>query len=113
MWDFNHGHIQWTSLQSTGREDQEFLNLVQGSFLSQHVIEPTRDKNERRNLLIMTRHVSHWDVVITTRYILSSKRTEQKNKVQEIFSQRKIYKDMEEYLAKIEWNDTLKNKTAT
>ena len=24
MGDFNHGHIQWTSLQSTGREDQEF-----------------------------------------------------------------------------------------
>ena len=22
---FNHGHIQWTSLQSTGREDQEFF----------------------------------------------------------------------------------------
>ena len=34
MGDFNHGHIQWTSLQSTGREDQEFLNLVQDSFLS-------------------------------------------------------------------------------
>ena len=27
MGDFNHGHIQWTSLQSTGREGQEFLNL--------------------------------------------------------------------------------------
>ena len=25
MGDFNHGHIQWTSLQSTGREDQEFF----------------------------------------------------------------------------------------
>ncbi|KAK2154128.1 hypothetical protein NP493_2220g00009 [Ridgeia piscesae] len=32
MGDFNHGHIQWTSLQSTGREDHEFLNLVQDSF---------------------------------------------------------------------------------
>ena len=42
---FNHGHIQWTSLQSTGREDQEFFNLVQDSFLFQHVLEPTRDKN--------------------------------------------------------------------
>ena len=31
MGDFNHGHIQWTSLQSTGREDQEFLNLVQAT----------------------------------------------------------------------------------
>ena len=43
MGDFNHGHIQWTSLQSTGREDQEFLNLVQDSFLFQHVLEPTRN----------------------------------------------------------------------
>ena len=41
--DFNHGHIQWTFLQSTGREDQEFLNLVQDSFLSQHLLEPTKE----------------------------------------------------------------------
>ena len=39
MGDFNHGHIQWTSVQrETGREDQEFLNLIQDSFLSQHVL---------------------------------------------------------------------------
>ena len=42
MGDFNHGRIQWTSLQSTGSEDQKFLNLVQDSFLTQHVLEPTR-----------------------------------------------------------------------
>ena len=45
MGDFNHRHIQWTSLQSTGGEDQEFLNLVQYSFFSQHVLEPTRGNN--------------------------------------------------------------------
>ena len=45
MGDFNHGYIQWTSLQSTGREDQEFLNLVQDSFLSQQVLEATRGEN--------------------------------------------------------------------
>ncbi|KAK2190198.1 hypothetical protein NP493_87g06024 [Ridgeia piscesae] len=45
MGDFNHGHIQWTYLQSTGREDQELLNLVQDSFLSQHVLEATRGEN--------------------------------------------------------------------
>ena len=33
MGDFNHGRIQWKSLQSTGSEDQQFLNLVQDSFL--------------------------------------------------------------------------------
>ena len=27
MRDFNQGHIQWTSLQSTGREDQEFFKF--------------------------------------------------------------------------------------
>ena len=45
MVDFNHGHVQWISVQSTGREDKEFLNLVKDSFLSQHVLEPTRGKN--------------------------------------------------------------------
>ena len=33
MGDFNHGRIQWQSLQSTGSEDQKFLNLVQDSDL--------------------------------------------------------------------------------
>ena len=45
MGDFNHRHIQWTYLQSTGREDQEFLNLVHYSFFSQDVLEPTRGNN--------------------------------------------------------------------
>ena len=25
MGDFNHGHIQWKSLESTGGDDQQFL----------------------------------------------------------------------------------------
>ena len=45
MGDFNHGHIHWASLQSTGREDKEFLNLVKDSFLSQHVLEAIRGEN--------------------------------------------------------------------
>ena len=28
MGDFNHGHIQWNSLESTGIEDQQFLFLI-------------------------------------------------------------------------------------
>ena len=35
MGDFNHGHIQWKSLESTGSEDQQFLFLIQDSFLTQ------------------------------------------------------------------------------
>ena len=34
MGDYNHGHIQWKSLQSTRFEDQKFFYLVQDSFLS-------------------------------------------------------------------------------
>ena len=43
MGDFNHGHIQWKSLQSTGDEGQQFLFSIQDSFLIQHVLEPTRE----------------------------------------------------------------------
>ena len=42
---FNHGHIQWKSLESTGGDDQQFLFLIQESFLTQHVLEPTRGEN--------------------------------------------------------------------
>ena len=40
MGDFSHGHMQWKSLESTGGEDQQFLCLMQDSFL-----EPTRGEN--------------------------------------------------------------------
>ena len=45
MGDFNHRHIQWKSLDSTGDEDQQFLFLIQDSFLTQHVLKPTRGDN--------------------------------------------------------------------
>ena len=45
MGDFNHGHIQWKSIESTGGEDQQFIFLIQDSFLTQHVLEPTRGEN--------------------------------------------------------------------
>ena len=42
---FNHGHIQWKSLESTGGEDQQFIFLIEDSFLTQHVLEPTRGED--------------------------------------------------------------------
>ena len=45
MGDFNHGHIQWKSLESTGCDGQQFLFLIHESFLTQHVLEPTRGEN--------------------------------------------------------------------
>ena len=35
MGDFNHGHIQWKSLESTGGEDQQYIFLIQDKFLTQ------------------------------------------------------------------------------
>ena len=34
MGDFNHRHIRWKSLQSTGGEDQQFLLLIQDSLIN-------------------------------------------------------------------------------
>ena len=35
----------FSSLESTGIEDQQFLFLIQDSFLTQHVLKPTRGEN--------------------------------------------------------------------
>ena len=45
MDNFNHGHIQWESLESAGGDDHQFLLLTQDCFLNQHVLEPTRGGN--------------------------------------------------------------------
>ena len=42
---FNHGHIQWESLESAGGDDHQFLLLTQDCFLAQHILEPTRGGN--------------------------------------------------------------------
>ena len=47
MGDFNHGHIQWTSLvlEGAGGDDHQFLLVIQDSLFTQHVLEPTRGWN--------------------------------------------------------------------
>ena len=45
MGDFNHGHIKCKYLESTWGEDQQLLLLIQDSFLTQHVLEPTSGDN--------------------------------------------------------------------
>ena len=45
MGNFNHRHIQWKSVVSTGGENQPFIFLIQDSFLTQHVLEPTSVEN--------------------------------------------------------------------
>ena len=41
--DFNHGKNKCDTLHSTGIEDQTCVCLVQDNFLTQHVLEPTRE----------------------------------------------------------------------
>jgi len=43
--DFNHGIYSRHLYRVLGEMIKEFFNLVQDSFLSQHVLEPTRGKN--------------------------------------------------------------------
>ena len=100
MGDFNHGHVQWKSLQSTGSEDQTFLNLVQNSFLSQHVLEPTKGENVLAIVLSSGKEfvdnvkicepLGCRDHNQTYFNHQSKRRTESKNTVQETFPQRKI-----------------------
>ena len=45
MGDFNHGNIQWNTLESTGVEDQQFIFLIQDIFLIQYVLELTRGRS--------------------------------------------------------------------
>ena len=120
MGDFNHGHIQWTSLQSTGREDQEFLNLVQDSFLSQHVLEATRGENVL-DIVLSSQKEFVDNVKICEplgcsdhnqiHFIIKVKGERNRNIRYRKYFHKGRYKDMREYLAKIDWNNTLKNKT--
>ena len=122
MGDFNHGRIQWTSLQSTRREDQEFLNLVQDNFLSQHVLEATRGENVL-DIVLSSQKECFDNVKICEplgcsdhnqiHFIIKVKGGRNRKIRYRKFFHKGRYKDMREYLARIDWNNTLKNKTAT
>ena len=122
MGDFNHGHIQWESLESAGGDDHQFLLLTQDCFLTQHVLEPTRGGNvldlilSSQNELVDNVKVHeplgssdhnqiHFNIKVKTgnTYKKQWRRNFNKGK----------YKVMRTYLANIDWNNLLKNKTAT
>ena len=119
MGDFNHGHIQWKSLESTGGEDQRFIILIQDSFLTQHVLEPTRGENVLDIVLSSQKELVdnvkiheplgnsdhnqiHFDINVKS----ESKKTYRRN------FHKGNFKDMRKYLAKLDWNNMLMNKTA-
>ena len=121
MGDFNHGHIQWNSLESTGIEDQQFLFLIQDSFLTQHVLEPTRGENVLDIVLSSQKELVdnvkifeplgnsdhnqiHFDINVKSES--KNKKTYKRN------FHKGNYKDMRKYLAKLDWNNMLMNKNA-
>ena len=122
MGDFNHGNIKWDTMQSTGVEDQKFLCLVQNNFLTQHVLEPTRatrvldivlssqkelvaNVNIKEPLGSSDHNQMHFNINI------KSERTKVKQCRRDFGKGN--YKEIRKSLARIDWNDKMKNKTAT
>ena len=120
MWDFNIAHIQWKFLESRGGEDQPFLILIQEGFLTQHVLEPTREENvldivlSSQKILVDNMKIHeplgnsdhnqiHFDINV---------KSESKNKKYRRNFHKSNYKDMRKYLANLDWNNMLMNKTA-
>ena len=122
MGDFNHGNIKWDSLQSRGVEDQRFLCLVQDNFLTQHVLEPTRAA--RVLDIVLSSQKEFVDNVVIQEPLGSCDHNQlhfniniksDKTKVKQCRRDfRKVnYKEIRKSLALIDWNDKMKNKTAT
>ena len=122
MGDFNQGNVKWDSLQSTGDEDQRFLCLVQDNFLTQHVLEPTRAA--RVLDIVLSSQKEFVDNVVIQEPLGSSDHNQlhfninkksDKTKVKQcrgILGKVTIRK-MRKSFALIDWNDKMKNKTAT
>ena len=122
MGDFNHGNIKWDSLQSTGVEDQRFVCLVQDNFLTQHVLEPTRAA--RVLDIVLSSQKEFVDNVVIQEPLGSSDHNQlhfniniksDKTKVKQCRRdfRKGNYKKIRKSLALIDWNDKMKNKTAT
>ena len=102
-------------------EDQQFLFLIQDSFLTQHVLEPTRRENVLDTVLSSQTELvdnvkiheplgnsdhNQIHVDINVKSESKNKKTYRRNLY------KGNYKDMRKYLAKLDWNNMLMNKTA-
>ena len=111
MGDFNHGNIQWDTLESTGIEDQQLMCLIQDNFLIQHVLEPTRGgrvldlvlSSQKEPLGSSDHNQVHFNIKIKSdkTKVSRCKRNFRKGN----------YKEMRTILEHIDWNDKMKNKT--
>ena len=65
MGDFNHGHIQWKSLEIPGGEDQQFLLLIQEYLLCSARARTNQKRGCIRYISLVTKSISgkynhHW-----------------------------------------------------
>ena len=122
MGDFNHGNIKWDILQSTGVEDSTFLCLVQDNFLTQHVFEPTRAA--RVLDIVLSSQKEFVDNVEIQEQLGSSDHNQlhfniniksDKTKVKQCRRdfRKGNYREIRKNLAHIDWDEKMKNKTAT
>ena len=118
---FNHGNIKWDTLQSTGVEDQTLLCLVQDN-LTQHVLEPARatmvldivlssQKELVDNLEIKEPLGSNDHNQMHFNINIKSDKTKVKQCRRDF--RKGNYKEIRKNLALLDWNDKMKNKTAT
>ena len=118
--DFNHGNIQWDTLESTGVEDQQFMCLIQDNFLIQHVLEPTR--GGRVLDLVLSSQKEFVDNVKIQEPLGSSDHNQVHFNIKIKSDKTKVsrckrnfrkgnYKEMRTILEHIDWNDKMKNKT--
>ena len=122
MGDFNHGNIKWGTLQSTGVEDSTLLCLVQDNFLTQHVLEPTRAA--RVLDIVLSSQKEFVDNVEIQEPLGSSDHNQlhfntniksDKTKVKQCRRdfRKGNYREIRKNLAHIDWDEKMKNKTAT
>ena len=115
MGDFNNGNIKWDSLQSTGVEDQRLLCLVQDNFLTQHVLEPTRAA--RVLDIVLSSQKEFVDNVVIQEPLGNSDHNQLhfNTKVKQCRRdfRKGNYKEIRKSVALVDWDDKMKNKTAT
>ena len=122
MGDFNHGNIKWDTQQITGVEDKQFLCLVQDNFLTQHVLDPTRAA--RVLDIVLSSQKEFVDNVVIQEPLGSSDHNQlhfdikiksDKTKVKQCMRdfRKGNYREIRNSLERIDWNDNMKNKTAT
>ena len=117
MGDFNHGNIQWDTLESTGVEDQQCMCLIQDNVLIQHVLEPTR--GGRVLDLVLSSQKEFVDNVKIQEPLGSSDHNQLHFNIKIKSDKTKVrrckrdfrkgnYKEMRTILEHIDWNDKMK-----